>query len=126
MEQMKARFLEIVSAIAAAHQCRVAIDWLKKPYPVLSNEEGSVALFEDIARQSLGTENVRRMAAAVMGGEDFAFYAQKIPACFFVIGLLRPGETRMPGLHDPSFDFRDEAIATGVELFCQLALRKAG
>jgi metal-dependent amidase/aminoacylase/carboxypeptidase family protein len=38
--------------------------------------------------------------------------------------LQRDGKTAMPGLHHSSFDFNDDAIAVGVELFCRLALRK--
>ncbi|MHC4107211.1 MAG: M20/M25/M40 family metallo-hydrolase, partial [Planctomycetota bacterium] len=59
----------------------------------------------------------------VMGGEDFAFYGQLVPACFFVLGLVPDGGA-MAELHQPTFNFNDDAIATGVEMFCQLALRR--
>jgi metal-dependent amidase/aminoacylase/carboxypeptidase family protein len=58
-----------------------------------------------------------------MGGEDFAFYGQLVPACFFVLGLVPDGGA-MAELHQPTFNFNDDAIATGVEMFCQLALRR--
>ena len=58
-----------------------------------------------------------------MGGEDFAFYGQRVPACFFVLGLVPAGST-MSELHQPTFNFNDDAIATGVEMFCRLALRR--
>lgn len=59
----------------------------------------------------------------VMGGEDFAYYAQKVPACFFALGLIPHGVDDVPELHQPFFNFNDDAIAQGVEMFCRLALR---
>ena len=59
-----------------------------------------------------------------MGGEDFAFYCHEVPSCFFALGLVPPGEETMPQLHQPTFDFNDDAIPVGVELFCRLALRE--
>jgi amidohydrolase len=68
---------------------------------------------------------VRNDPHAVMGGEDFAFYLERVPGCMFALGLLPPGQESMPALHHPAFDFNDDAIATGVELFCRLALDPA-
>ncbi len=82
-----------------------------------------VEVFNRIAKQSLGETRVLDIPQPVMGGEDFSFYSQKVPACFFVLGLIPPGKTAMPDLHQPDFDFNDDAIATGVEMFCNLALR---
>ena len=57
-----------------------------------------------------------------MGGEDFSFYGEVVPACFFFLGLLPQGTDSMPSLHNARFDFNDEAISTGIEVFCRLAL----
>jgi metal-dependent amidase/aminoacylase/carboxypeptidase family protein len=40
-----------------------------------------------------------------------------------VLGLIPHGKKSMPMLHQPDFDFNDDAIATGIEVFCRLALR---
>jgi len=58
-----------------------------------------------------------------MGGEDFSFYGQLIPASFFFLGLRPSDRETYPNLHSPEFDFNDNAIPTGVELMCELALR---
>jgi metal-dependent amidase/aminoacylase/carboxypeptidase family protein len=59
-----------------------------------------------------------------MGGEDFSYYGQRIPACFFFIGLKPPGATTYPNLHTPRFDFNDEALPHGIALFTALALEQ--
>ena len=58
-----------------------------------------------------------------MGAEDFSFYCQEIPSCFFILGLRAADADTMPELHQATFDFNDDAIETGVEMFCRLALR---
>jgi len=93
-------------------------------YPVTRNDPGAVDVFYDVARQTLGDERVLTLPQPVMGGEDFAFYCQKVPSCFFVLGLIPPGKKSVPDLHQPTFNFNDDAIATGVEMFCRLALRE--
>jgi hippurate hydrolase len=62
------------------------------------------------------------MAAPVMGGEDFAFYGAHVPSCYWTLGLA-PGGAPYPPLPAPDIDFNDDAIATGVELMCGLAIR---
>ena len=88
------------------------------------NDAGAVALFNEVAGEALGPGRVVDMEQPVMGGEDFAFYGQVVPSCFFALGLLPEGEST-PELHQPTFNFNDDAIATGVEIFCGLVLRES-
>ncbi|MFO0828550.1 MAG: amidohydrolase [Phycisphaerales bacterium] len=115
------RFGEVVRAAALVHGCEVDARYIRG-YPITSNDANEVARFERIARAALGDARVRPLERPVMGGEDFAYYGERVPSCFFVLGLLRDGATSMPLLHHPEFDFNDDAIPTGVELFCRLAL----
>jgi metal-dependent amidase/aminoacylase/carboxypeptidase family protein len=57
-----------------------------------------------------------------MGGEDFSYYGHHVPACFFFLGLRPPGAQAYPALHQPDFDFNDEALPIGVEMLCRLGL----
>jgi len=115
------RIEEIATGIAKAYGCEASFDY-RLGYPVTRNDPGAVDLFNDVARQALGDERVLTLPQPVMGGEDFAFYCQKVPSCFFVLGLIPPGKKSVPDLHQPTFNFNDDAIATGVEMFCRLAL----
>ena len=121
LETARRRLAEVVDATARAAGCTATLDYLEG-YPVTRNDPGAFELFESIARGTVGDDRVQPMEFPVMGGEDFSYYGQRVPACFFVLGLLEPGREAMPGLHHPEFDFNDDAIATGVELFCRLAI----
>ena len=64
---------------------------------------------------------VATMEAPVMGAEDFSYYGEKVPACFFALGLC-PDGMDMPNVHESTFDFNDQAIPLGVETMVRLAL----
>jgi amidohydrolase len=116
------RLEEIATSIAKAHRCTAKVDY-HIGYPVTRNDAAAVAIFENCARKGLGEKHVTPMEQPVMGGEDFAYYCEKVPSCFFALGLLPNGQERMPKLHQPTFDFNDDALGLGVGLFCALALR---
>ncbi|MCC6676267.1 MAG: amidohydrolase [Phycisphaerales bacterium] len=123
-DQVKARarerFFAVVEQTAAALGCRAEIDW-QPGYPVTSNDPALTDQFFDIARQALGRASVFNLEQPTMGGEDFAFYGKCIPSCFFFMGLKPAGASDYPSLHQPEFDFNDDALAIGIDLFCRVA-----
>jgi amidohydrolase len=121
-ELAQRRLIEIASNVAKAHGCEATMDY-RMGYPITLNDQGAVDIFNDVAKSALGEERVTILPQPVMGAEDFSFYGHEVPSCFFVLGLIPHGKKSMPMLHQPDFDFNDDAIATGVEVFCRLALR---
>ena len=75
-----------------------------------------------IARQTLGSERFIPVARPSMGGEYFAYYLQKVPGCFFLVGVVPPGRETYPSLHSDRYDFTDAALAVGMRMFLELAL----
>jgi amidohydrolase len=116
------RLHELAVHVARAHGCQARVEY-HMGYPVTRNDPGAVEIFGRTAREALSAERVLTVERPVMGGEDFAFYSQVVPSCFFILGLIPPGAPRIPELHQSDFDFIDDAIATGIEVFCRLALR---
>ena len=118
----KERFTDIVTGIAVAHGCTATID-LRDGYPVTRNDQKAVDQFFDIASKTIESNKIEVFEKPVMGGEDFSYYCQEVPSCFFALGLLPHGQSNMPALHQATFDFNDDAIRTGIKLFCSLALQ---
>lgn len=92
-------------------------------YPFLVNDESATALARAAAEAYLGKENVvdldRRMTA-----EDFAFFSQKVPACFYRLGTASPdGSSFTSGVHTSTFDIDETALETGMGLFAAIALQ---
>lgn len=123
LELTQRRLREIAENTAKAYGCHATLEY-RLGYPVTNNDPGAVETFNQVARQTVGPDRLRELPVPVMGGEDFSFYGQRVPSCFFVLGLIPPGRQSMPDLHQPDFDFNDNSIATGVEMFCRLALRE--
>ena len=114
------RIGEIAREVARAHRCDAVARYIRG-YPVTRNDDASVAEFERIVRGELPSQRLEHMDVPVMGGEDFAFYAEKVPACFYILGM-EDGHWRSAHLHQPSYDFNDAAIPHGIEAMVMLAL----
>ncbi len=115
------RIGEIANHVSQAFGATATIEWVGA-YPVTFNDPGATDIFRKVARQAIGESFVHEELHPTMGGEDFSFYGLEIPASFFFLGLRPKGQDTFPNLHSPEFDFNDDAIPTGVELMCELAL----
>ncbi len=118
----KAQIDQVVHGICAAYGATASVEWVGW-YPVTSNDAGATATFRRIAAEVIGETAVREQEVPVMGAEDFSFYGRHVPACFFFLGLMPSSSQTYPLLHADTFDFNDDAIANGVELMVNLALR---
>ena len=84
-----------------------------KGYPVLKNDDVLTRRVFDRAVNYLGKENVITTTPR-MGAEDFAFYSQEIPACFYRLGTGNPDKGITSNIHTPTFNIDEDAIKTGV------------
>lgn len=121
---IETRLAEVASDIARAHRCEARTRYTRG-YPVTRNDDASVAEFERIVRDELPERRFEHMEVPVMGGEDFAFYAERVPACFYLLGM-EDGRWRSSHLHQPTYDFNDAAIPFGIEAMVTVALADRG
>lgn len=91
-------------------------------YPVLDNNEAVTNKAIELATEYLGPENVGDTEIR-MGAEDFAFYSQVIPACFFRLGTGNAAKGITSGVHTPTFDVDERAIEIGMGTMAYLATR---
>jgi amidohydrolase len=106
--------------IAAAGSCTAKVDWIEG-YPATINDPGMSDYVARIAKQTLGEKAFIPVSRPAMGGEDFSYYLEKTPGCFFFVGV-QPAEAKTyPPLHSDRYDFADAAIAVGVRMFTALA-----
>ncbi|MFM8372515.1 MAG: M20 family metallopeptidase [Bacteroidota bacterium] len=94
-----------------------------KGYPVLYNDEALVARARRWAEDYLGKENVVDLPLR-MTGEDFAYYAQVMPACFYRLGVGNPERGITSPVHTDTFEIDEAALETGMGLMAWLALRE--
>lgn len=120
-EFARERVREIIEGIAQAMGCAADVE-INSGYPVTYNDPALTERFFSVARAALGPEQIKLMPDPTMGGEDFSYYAQRVPAVFYCLGLRPKGASSSPMLHQPDFDFNDDAIGIGVEMMCRLAV----
>lgn len=104
---------------AASYGCEAIVD-IKIGYPTLINHPNSTAQYTRLAREYLGEDKVVTLKQR-MTSEDFAYYTQQIPGCFYRLGTARKDEKEPRKLHSPTFDIDEDAIRTGAGLLAWLA-----
>jgi amidohydrolase len=114
---LRADFEKMTAHVAEAHGVKAELSWIEA-CPATLNDPAMAALAREGVHAALG-EDVLQDAPPSMGGEDFSYFLQEVPGAYFWLGL---GMER-GGLHNPRFDFNDEAIATGVAAFAGILER---
>ena len=123
IEAALARVRRIAEETAAAAGATVAVR-TQLSYPVLVNDPACAYAVVRAARTLLPDAQVQPQFPPLMVSEDFAYYAQRVPAALWFVGL-REAAAAAPGLHHPQFDFNDAVIKPVVMLHCGIA-RQAG
>lgn len=94
-----------------------------KGYPFLKNEPELTRRTRKAAVAYMGEENVIDLDLW-MAGEDFAFYSQVVDSCFYRLGTRNEARGIVSGVHTPTFDIDEEALAIGPGLMAWLALEE--
>jgi len=90
-------------------------------YPILINHPKAT----DLARRSIaklfGKEAIFELRRPMMGGEDFAYYLQKIPGSFLRLGIRNPKKDAIYPWHHPKFTVDEDAIKIGSAVLAGIA-----
>ena len=95
--------------------------FIDKGYPFLVNDEKLAARFKTCTTEYLGAEQVEELDLS-MTAEDFAFYSQRVPSCFYRLGIRNVEQGITSNLHSSTFDVDERALETGMGLMAYLAL----
>jgi len=96
---------------------------VRKGYPFLMNDEKLTENAKQWATEYLGAENVLDLELWP-AGEDFAYYSQEIPACFYRLGTKNEAQGKTSMVHTPTFDIDEEALKIGSGLMAWLAIQE--
>ena len=105
--------IEIVSKITGAK-----ITW-KSTFacPGVVNDLNLTNLILKSSKEALGEDNVEILDVSSMGGEDFAYYLEKIPGAYFRIGSY---DGYVDDIHTSDFNVDEECIFTGIKTFVSI------
>ena len=108
----------IVEGIAATFEMSATLRYERR-YPATVNSEAETGHALAAATAVVGRAKVDTDPMPSMGSEDFAFMLQAKPGCYVWIGTGKGPDT--PNLHNPRYDFNDDALAIGASYWVTLA-----
>ncbi|MBS1777643.1 MAG: amidohydrolase [Bacteroidetes bacterium] len=111
----------ITEQICQSYGAKATVE-IPKGYPSLYNDPELTKWAENTAGAYLEKDNIRTLNQR-MAAEDFSFYTQEIPGCFFRIGTNKNDELFTAPVHNAHFDIDEEALKTGVGIFSWIALQ---
>jgi hippurate hydrolase len=112
--RFKAHQLIIKQAIGIVESMGAEIDIkIDVGYPTVDNDEMLTDAAWKLADDFMGRENVQETEMR-MGAEDFGFYTQLIPGCFYRLGVRNEAKDIIYNVHTPRFNIDESAIETGM------------
>ena len=115
MQEIERQMISISEGISKAHGGTALVEFNTLFLPVL-NEEEATDLATDVCRDMVGQDNVITTGSAGTGSEDFSFMSNEVPGCYVIIGNGEDSNA----LHNPNFDFNDEALVYGGSFFARV------
>lgn len=94
---------------------------ISKGYPFLENDPETTQKTRVKAEHFFGQENVIELPIRLTS-EDFSYYSQQVPVCFFRLGVRNEAKGIVHGVHHPQFDIDAEALKTGMEAMCLVVI----
>ncbi|NWJ27417.1 M20 aminoacylase family protein [Rhizobium sp. RM] len=111
---IRERIATISEHVAAAHGLTADVD-IRDIFSVLTNDDASVDIVAEVARDVLGDARVSTEPGRFMGSEDFADFLKHAPGAFFTLGHAG----NVPA-HNPGFIVDDAILPVGATLFARL------
>jgi amidohydrolase len=110
---------DAIRAVAAPFGVGVDVDYRRGVPPVV-NDAACTAMLGLVAADVLGVDSVTETEQS-LGGEDFAWYLDRVPGALARLGVRGPGEEGTHDLHQGNFDVDERAVAVGVRLLAGTA-----
>ena len=112
--------VKIAKGISESLGCQCDIE-IRKGYPFLKNNHELTQTAIDNAINYMGAENVVNLDIW-MAAEDFSYYSQELPACFYRLGTRNDAKNITSHVHTPTFDIDEDALPIGMGLMAWLAI----
>jgi len=119
-DQIPEMIEKIAAGICQSYGASYNLDYERQLPPVYNHPE-FVRLVLPWLFKSIGEANVVEVRPQLVA-EDFAYYAERIPAFYFFLGVKSPGQMTAAPLHSPNFNPDERAISVGIKAMCHLVL----
>lgn len=106
-------------SVASAYRLQAVVEWGQRTPPIVNPPQGA-AWAAEAAGNIVGADAMVPLGTTNMGGEDFAFYLERLPGCFMRIGAREPGG-ELVAAHSPRFVPAEGALFVGAAVLAECA-----
>ena len=117
---LKDNILKVAKEVASEFGCEADV-FIEQGYPSLQNDIELTNKCTAFAKEFLGESKVKELHQ-LMTAEDFAWYSQKVPACFYRLGTSNPEKGIVAKQHTSTFDIDENAMRIGMETMTFLTI----
>jgi len=122
--EMKERITDMATALAKSMGGTCEVD-IHKGYPFVYNDPALTTRAKKLAEEYLGRDKVVDLEMR-MTAEDFAYFAQEVPGCFYRLGVMNESKGITSNLHSATFDVDESSLETGVGLMTWIVMNELG
>ncbi|MEP6683791.1 MAG: M20 family metallopeptidase [Parafilimonas sp.] len=116
-ELIEKQVIQIAEAMGATAEIKIDVG-----YPAVYNDEYATDSAVVLAKEYFGDDNIEETELR-MGAEDFGFYAQKLPACFFRLGVRNEQQGIVHNVHTAKFNIDENALESGAAIMAWMGMR---
>ena len=118
---IKKRMKDIINGAEKMYNAKIKLKY-KDGYPSLINDNTATANVQNAAKKIVANNVIKPYLT--MGGEDFSYYTNKVPGCFFFLGTSPKDRPPMSTpQHCSHFDIDEESMLIGSSIFVELACK---
>lgn len=118
-KNVRGQLERLLAGLANAHDATYTFTY-NEGYPVTFNHEPCVTTVLSAGEELVGEDNLVFPVTPILGGEDFSYYSQKIPACFVMVGAGNEEKGIVNMCHHPQFDIDENCMIYGMALLVSL------
>ena len=117
---LKDNILKVSKEVASEYGCEAEV-FIEQGYPSLKNDVKLTEKCAAFAKDVLGEDKVKNLPK-LMTAEDFAWYSQRIPACFYRLGTSNPEKGINAKQHTSNFNIDENSMRIGIETITYLTI----
>ena len=116
-ELIEKQVIQIAEAMGATAEIKIDVG-----YPAVYNDAHTTENAVVLAKEYFGDDKIEETELR-MGAEDFGFYAQKLPACFFRLGVRNEEQGIVHNVHTAKFNIDENALELGAAIMAWMGMR---
>ena len=117
-DNLKTRINEICKGVELSYNCSVNVH-IRDDYPSVKNDKALCKEFIKALEENMTEEKIV-ILDPLMISEDFSYYQKEVPGLFFMLGSRNEEKGFVNGLHNINFNFDEETLLNGLEIYIKL------